>query len=84
MVELSDSLIARRAHQAERMTELMDSDRRVGRCTSIDFALEGGAVLAVTLVPKSDAKSSEAIARELEFAITEALPGLPWVRVQVV
>jgi hypothetical protein len=84
MVELSDALIARRARLAERMTELIESDRRVDGCASIDFALEGGAVLAVRLVPKSDAKSSEVIARELEFAITEALPGLPWVRVQVV
>jgi hypothetical protein len=84
MIELSDGLITRRARLAERMAERVEADRRVDRCKRIDFSHDGGALLAVELLPTSDAKSLEAVARELEFAISQAEPALPWIRVQVV
>jgi hypothetical protein len=83
MLELSDEVIARRAHLAERVTDVIDADRRVRRCRRIDFSNDGGALLTVELVPDSDAKSREAIARELEFVVSQALAALPWVRVQL-
>lgn len=84
MLQLSDEVVARRTRLAERMTEVVEADRRVGRCKRIDFSAEGGALLTVELVTGNDATSRHAIARELEFAITLALPGLGWARVQVV
>jgi hypothetical protein len=65
------------------MTNLIEADRRVRRCKRIDFAEDGGALLTVGLFPDSDATSREAIARELEFAISHAEPALPWARVQI-
>jgi hypothetical protein len=84
LVELSDSIIARRAHLAEKLTALIEADLRVRKCKSIDFSNEGGALLTLELIPNSGAISREAIARELEFAISQAEPALPWARVQVV
>jgi hypothetical protein len=81
---MSDGLINARARIAERITEVIESDRRVRRCKRIDFTNGGGALLAVELVPGSDAKSREAVARELEFFVGEAVPALRWTRVQVV
>ena len=83
MVELSDSVITRRARLAERLTTMIEADHRVRKCKSIDFSNEGGALLTVELIPNSGAISREAIARELEFAISQAEPALPWARVQV-
>jgi endonuclease YncB( thermonuclease family) len=84
MAELNDFLFSRRARLAERMTELVESDRRVGRCKRVVFSYEGGAMVAVELVAAGDAASRGSIARELEFAIAEAMPALPWASVQIV
>jgi hypothetical protein len=84
MDELNDGVITRRARLAERTTQVIEADRRVSRCKRLDFSDGGGALLTVELVPDSDAKSREAIARELEFAISQAVPALPWARVQIV
>jgi hypothetical protein len=140
---MSDGLITARARIAQKMTEVIESDRRVRRCKRIDFVGEGGALqeadeglpsdlwppcgasalsapvllahastmrslrcssppsicttwgpnlstsplvslVGVELVPDSDAKSRDVIARELEFAVCQAVPALPWARVQVV
>jgi hypothetical protein len=83
MLQVSDEVVARRTRLAERMTEIIEADRRVGRCKRIDFSVEGGAQLTVELVTGSDATSRHSIARELEFAITQAFPALLWARVQV-
>ena len=63
MVELSDSVITRRARLAERLTTMIEADHRVRKCKSIDFSNEGGALLTVELIPNSGAISREAIAR---------------------
>ena len=84
MIELSDFMIPRRARLAERMTEVIEADPRVEICKRIEFAPDGGAQLAVKLVPGSDAKRRDVVARELEFAISQAVPELPWARVQIV
>jgi hypothetical protein len=84
MAEMDDLMFNRRARLAEKMTELVESDRRVGRCKRVDFSNEGGAMVAVELVRHADAASRGAIARELEFAIAEAMPALAWASVQIV
>jgi hypothetical protein len=84
MLQLSDDLITRRARLAARMTAVIEADWRVDRCTRIDFYDDGGALLVVELIRHSDPKSRNVIARELEFAVTQALPALPWARVQIV
>jgi hypothetical protein len=84
MLELNDGVITRRARLAEKLTAMIEGDHRVRKCKRIDFSNEGGALLVVELVPNSGAISREAIARELEFAISQAEPALPWARVQVV
>ncbi len=84
MVQLSDSAITHRARLADMITEIVEADGRVRRCKRIDFADEGGVVLTVELVPARHAPIREAIARELEFAITHHLPMLPWARVEAV
>jgi hypothetical protein len=84
MLELSDDVLTRRARLAARLTAVIESDWRVDRCTRIDFVDEGGALLVVELIRLSDPMSRNVIARELEFAVTQALPPLPWVRVQIV
>jgi hypothetical protein len=83
MVELSDSVITRRARLAEKLTAMIEGDHRVRKCRRIDFSNEGGALVMIELIPNSGAISREAIARELEFAISQSEPALPWVRVQV-
>jgi hypothetical protein len=83
MLELNDGVIARRARLAERFTGMVEADLRVRKCKRIDFSNEGGALVVVELIPNSGAISREAIARELEFAISQTEPALPWVRVQV-
>lgn len=83
-LEVSDEVVARRARLAARMTAVIESDWRVDRCRSIDFVAEGGVLVVVELVRISDPKSRNVIARELEFALTQALPVLPWARVQIV
>jgi hypothetical protein len=84
MVDPSDGVITRRAWLAGRLTDVIEADRRVERCKRIDFAADGAALVTVELVPDSDAKSRAAIARELEFALAQALPALAWARVQFV
>jgi endonuclease YncB( thermonuclease family) len=84
MADVNEFLFNRRARLAEKMTELVESDRRVGRCKRVVFSYEGGAMVAVELVGDGDAASRGSIARELEFAIAEAMPALPWASVQVV
>jgi|GEM_PF-4807318 len=81
---MNDFLFNRRARLAEKMTELVESDRRVGRCKRVVFSYEGGATVAVELAADGDAASRGSIARELEFAIAEAMPALPWASVQIV
>jgi hypothetical protein len=83
MVELSDSVITRRARLAEKLTAMIEGDHRLRKCRRIDFSNEGGALVVIELIPNSGAISREAIARELEFAISQAEAALPWVRVQV-
>jgi hypothetical protein len=83
MVELSDSVITRRVRLAEKVTGMVEADHRVRKCRRIDFSNEGGLLLVIELIPNSGAISRKAIARELEFAISQAEPALPWVRVQV-
>ena len=84
MLRMSDGLITARVRIAQKMTEVIESDRRVWRCKRIDFVGDGGALIGVELVPDPDAKSRDVIARELEFAVCQAVPALPWARVQVV
>jgi hypothetical protein len=84
MAEMNDLMFNRRARLAEKMTELVERDRRVGRCKRVDFSSEGGAMVAVELVRPADAASRGAIARELEFAIADAMPALAWASVQIV
>lgn len=84
MADVNEFLFNRRARLAEKMTELVESDRRVGRCKRVVFSYEGGAMVAVELVADGDAASRGSIARELEFAIAKAMPALPWASVQIV
>jgi hypothetical protein len=84
VLQLNDEVVARRARLAERMTNLVEADRRVDRCKRVDFSPEGGALLSVELAAGSDAASRHAIARELEYAIAHAIPSLSWARVQIV
>ncbi len=84
MLRMSDGLITARARIAQKMTEVIESDPRVLRCKRIDFVGDGGALIGVELVPDPDAKSRDVIARELEFAVCQAVPALPWTRVQIV
>jgi hypothetical protein len=84
MAELNDLVFNRRARLAEKMTEVVESDRRVGLCKRVVFSYEGGAMVAVELARDGDAASRGSIARELEFAIAEAMPALPWASVQIV
>jgi hypothetical protein len=84
MVELSDIVITRRARLAEKLTAMVEGDHRVRKCRRIDFSNEGGALVVIELIPNSGVISRAAIARELEFAISQAEPALPWTRVQVV
>lgn len=81
MLQLSEDIVVRRARLAARLTAVIEADWRVERCKSIEFVDEGGALVAVELVRRSDPQSRNAIARELEFAITQALPALSWARV---
>jgi hypothetical protein len=83
MVELSDTIITRRARLADRLTTMIEADHRVRKCRRLDFSNEGGALVTVELIPNSGAISRESIGRELEFAISQAEPALPWARVQV-
>jgi hypothetical protein len=84
MADVNEFGFNRRARLAERMTELVESDRRVGRCKRVVFSHEGGAMVAVELVALGDAASRGSIARELEFVIADAMPALPWASVQIV
>jgi hypothetical protein len=84
MLELSDQVISRRARLAGGISDALASDLRVRHCKRIDFADDGGVLVAVELIPSADAKNRDVIARELEFAISEAVPALAWTRVQVV
>lgn len=84
MIHVSDDLLTRRARLAARMTAVIEADWRVDRCMRIDFYDEGGALLVVELIRQSDPMSRNVIARELEFAVTQALPALPWARVRIV
>jgi hypothetical protein len=84
MADVNEFLFNRRARLAEKMTELVERDRRVGRCKRVVFSTEGGAMVAVELAGNGDAASRGSIARELEFAIAEAMPALPWASVQIV
>ena len=84
MLELSNDVVVRRARLAARLTAVIEADWRVDRCRSIEFVDEGGAIVAVELVRRSDVQSRNAIARELEFAVAQALPALRWAGVQVV
>jgi hypothetical protein len=84
LLDLSDQVISRRALIAEGISKAIASDLRVRRCKSIDFADDGGVMVAVELIPSADAKNRDVIARELEFAVAEAVPALPWARVQIV
>ncbi len=84
MAVLDDALFSRRAWLAEKVTELIEADRRVGRCKRVDFSNEGGVIVGVELITYGDAASRGSIARELEFAISEAMPALPWATVRIV
>ena len=63
---------------------MVEREWRVGCCERVVFSSEGGTMVAVELARDGDAASRGAIARELEFAIAEAMPALPWASVQVV
>jgi hypothetical protein len=84
MAEMNDFVFNRRARLAEKMSVLIESDRRVGRCKRVVFSSEGGAIVAVELRADGDAASRGSIARELEFVIAEAMPALPGASVQIV
>lgn len=83
-LELSDEVVTRRARLAARITAVIEADWRVDRCKRIDFVAEGGVVVAVEPIHYSDPMGKNVTARELEFALTQALPALPWARVQIV
>lgn len=71
-----------RARLAEKLTSLVESDGRVSKCRVIDFAQDGGVLLAVDLRPGLDRMAGKALARELEFELAMKLPALLWVRVE--
>jgi hypothetical protein len=84
MAVLDEGVFNRRAWLAEKVTELIEADRRVGRCKRVDLSNEGGIVVGVELIAPGDAASRGSIARELEFAITRTMPTLPWATVRIV
>ena len=81
---VDDGVMTRRVRVAEKVTQLIESDRRVSRCKRVDFSNEGGLVVGVELITYGDAASRGSIARELEFAISDAIPALPWATVRIV
>jgi len=83
MTLLSEITIGARARFAETIARVIDADGRVRRWRKIEFAEDGGAQVVVELRAGSSGIAREVIARELEFAVTTALPQLPWVRVQL-
>lgn len=84
MAMVDDGVLSRRARLAQKVTELIEADRRVARCKRVDFSHEGGVMVAVELIARGDAASQGSIARELEFTIATATPALPWANVQIV
>lgn len=83
MIELSESTINSRARLAEALARLIEADPRVRRWRRVEFTDDGGALVVIELHPEPSGIAGAAIARELEFAATSALPKLTWIRIQV-
>jgi hypothetical protein len=83
MGEPSDLTIRTRARLAGALAAVVEADPRVRRWRRLDFADDGGAVLAIELRGGPDATARQVIARELEFLAAVAVPRLAWVRIQV-
>jgi hypothetical protein len=77
-----DLTINTRARLAHRLTHLVEIDHRVRRCRLIEFAEDGGVLLALELPAGIGQTAGHVIARELELQLAARLPALPWVRVQ--